>query len=176
MRVVQSKRRHMSDLLAVQIFLSSPSDVGPEREIAERVVSRLDGIWKSHVRLRLKRWEKSHYQAIKGFQEAIGEMASYDVVIGILWKRVGSRLPPDLFRRPDGSPYESGTVFEIESAIAAGKAKQKPAVYILRKTEEVKFGANTVEEEKHQYETLMAWWNRTFIDEEGYYRRGYQLY
>ena len=71
---------------------------------------------------------------------------------------------------------ESGTVFEIESAIAAGKANQKPAVYVLRKTEEVKFGAKTVEEEKQQYDSLMAWWNRTFVDQEGYYRHGYQLY
>jgi hypothetical protein len=140
---LQDQRWSMSDPLAVHIFLSSPSDVGPEREIAERVISRLDGIWNAHVRLRVKRWEKAHYQAIKGFQEAIGEMAAYDIVIAILWKRIGSRLPPDLFRRADGSTYESGTVFEIESAITAGKAKQKPAVYILRKTEEVKFGAKT---------------------------------
>jgi len=166
----------MSDPLIVEIFLSSPSDVGPEREIAERVISRLDGIWKAHVRLRAKRWEKSHYQAVKGFQEAIGEMTAYDVVIGILWKRIGSPLPPDLFRRADGTPYESGTVFEIESAIEAGKANAKPAVYVLRKTEDVTFGAKTVEEEKQQYDTLLSWWNRTFRDKEGYYRRGYQLY
>jgi hypothetical protein len=80
---LQDQRWSMSDPLAVHIFLSSPSDVGPEREIAERVISRLDGIWNAHVRLRVKRWEKAHYQAIKGFQEAIGEMAAYDVVIGI---------------------------------------------------------------------------------------------
>ena len=166
----------MSDPLLVQVFLSSPADVGPEREIAERVISRLDGIWKAHAQLRVKRWEKAHYQAVKGFQEAIGEMTAYDVVIGILWKRIGSPLPPDLFRRADGSSYESGTVFEIESAIAAGKANQRPAVYILRKTEDVRFGAKTVEEEKQQYDSLMAWWNRTFRDEQGYYRRGYQLY
>ena len=74
----------MVDPPVVQIFISSPNrDVGSEREIAERVIARLDGIWKMHVRLHAKRWEKSEYQAIKGFQEAIGEMAVYDVVIGI---------------------------------------------------------------------------------------------
>jgi hypothetical protein len=40
----------------------------------------------------------------------------------------------------------------------------------------VKFGAKTVEEEKQQHDSLIAWWNRTFLDKEGYYRRGYQLY
>src|ERR1700738_551475 len=102
----------MSDPQVIQIFISSPADVGPEREIAERVISRLDGIWKAHVRLRVKSWEKAHYQAVKVLQETIGEMTAYDVVIGILWKRIGSPLPPDLFRRADGSSYESGTVFE----------------------------------------------------------------
>lgn len=160
----------------VEIFLASPSDVGAERDIAERVISRLDGIWKAHVRLRTKRWEKAHYQAIKGFQEAIGAMTAFDVVIGILWKRIGSPLPPDLFQRLDGSPYESGTVFEIESAIASCNAKQKPAVYILKKTEEVKFSAQTVDEEKQQYQALLGWWNRTFVDAKGHYRRGYQTY
>jgi WD40 repeat protein/energy-coupling factor transporter ATP-binding protein EcfA2 len=166
----------LGDPALVEIFLASPSDVGAERDIAERVISRLDGIWKAHVRLRTKRWEKAHYQAIKGFQEAIGAMTAFDVVIGILWKRIGSPLPPDLFQRPDGSAYESGTVFEIESAIASCNAKQKPAVYILKKTEEVKFGAQTVDEEKQQYHALQGWWSRTFVDAQGHYRRGYQTY
>ncbi len=166
----------MSDPQVIQIFISSPADVGAEREIAERVISRLDGIWKAHVRLRAKRWEKGHYQAIKSFQEAIGEMAGYDIVLGILWKRIGSPLPPDLYGRADGSSYESGTVFEIETALAASRSQDKPAVYVLRKNEAVKFDAKTVDEEKQQHDRLNEWWNRTFRDEEGYYRRGYQRY
>jgi WD40 repeat protein len=166
----------MSDPQVIQIFISSPVDVGPERAIAERVISRLDGIWKAHVGLRAKRWEKAHYQAIKGFQEAIGEMAAYDLVLGILWKRIGSPLPPDLFQRQDGTSYESGTVFEIETALAAGKGGGKPAVYILRKSEAVKFDAKTVDEEKLQHDRLTNWWNRTFRDKEGHYRRGFQEY
>ena len=167
----------MVDPPVVQIFISSPNrDVGSEREIAERVIARLDGIWKMHVRLHAKRWEKSEYQAIRGFQQAIGDMAIYDVVIGILWKCIGSPLPPDLFRRPNGSAYESGTVFEIESAIAAGEKGGRPAVYILRKSEDVKFDARTVDEEKEQYARLLEWWDRTFHDEQGHNRRGYQWF
>lgn len=166
----------MTEPRVVQIFISSPVDVSAEREISERVIARLDGIWKAHVRLRAKRWEKAHYQAVKGFQEAIGEMAAYDVVVGILWKRIGSPLPPDLYRRPDGTAYESGTVFEIESALAAGESGEKPAVFILRNSEAVTFDAKTVDEEKQQYDRLLGWWQRTFRDQHGHYRRGYQLY
>ena len=76
----------------LRIFLSSPTDVMPEREIAERAVMRLDGIWQAHIRLSVVRWERGFYEAVKSFQEAIGDMAAYDLVIGILWKRIGSKL------------------------------------------------------------------------------------
>ena len=163
-----------ADLRQVQVFISSPSDVMPEREIAERVVARLDGIWKAHVRLRAERWERRHYEAVKGFQEAIGKMGAYDVVIGIIWKRIGSPLPPDLYQRTDGSQYESGTVFELETAIASSEAQGTPAVYLFRKTAPVEFAAETVEEDQRQYKTLVDWWNRTTRDADGHFRRGYQ--
>ena len=158
----------------LRIFLSSPTDVMPEREIAERAVMRLDGIWQAHVRLSVVRWERGFYEAIKSFQDAIGDMAAYDLVIGILWKRIGSKLPPDVYLRADGTAYESGTVFEIESALACGKDNGRPPVYLFRKTAPVTFAAETVEDETRQFQTLNAWWNRTMRDAEGHFRRGYQ--
>src|SRR5436190_16056617 len=116
----------------VRIFISSATDVLPEREIADRIVARLDGVWRDHVRLSAERWERRNYDAAKSFQETIGDISGYDLVIGILWKRIGSRLPPDVFRRKDGSPYESGTVFELESAIAASEVSGKSTVYLFR--------------------------------------------
>jgi WD40 repeat protein/energy-coupling factor transporter ATP-binding protein EcfA2 len=138
------------------------------------VIARLDGMWGAHVRLHAERWERRHYQAAKSFQEAIGAMSAFDLVVGILWKRIGSPLPPDLFHRADGTPYESGTVFELESALAASEAAGKPLVYLFRKTAPVQFSANTVDEDRHQYDALLAWWKRTVRDTEGHFRRGYQ--
>lgn len=158
----------------IEVFISSPTDVLPEREIAERVIARLDGIWQAHVRLRAERWERKHYQATKGFQDVIGEMAAYDLVVGILWKRIGSPLPPDLFHRADGSAYESGTVFELESAIAASEAHGRPLVYLFRKTAAVTFAAESVEEDRRQHTGLLNWWQRTTRDAEGHFRRGFQ--
>jgi hypothetical protein len=68
----------------VRVFISSPSDVATERDIAEQVVARLAGIWKAHVRIESVRWERAHYDAGKSFQEQVGEMAQFDVVCGIL--------------------------------------------------------------------------------------------
>lgn len=164
----------MPDLPRIRVFVSSPSDVEDERKIVERVVVRLDGIWKGHVRLDANLWEHDHYEAVRSFQESIGEMAAFDIVIGIVWKKLGSPLPPDRFRREDGSSYESGTVFELESAIACGKERGEPAVYVFRKMEAVTYTAAGVDEERRQHESLKAWWNRTFLDDQGHFKRGYQ--
>src|SRR4051812_24759696 len=84
----------------ISIFLSSPGDVQPEREAAERVIRRLGGIFATYVEFSVERWEKQFYQATMSFQEAISAMESFNLVIGILWKRVGSELPPSKFSRP----------------------------------------------------------------------------
>ncbi len=161
---------------SLEIFISSPTDVLGEREIAERVIARLDGMWSAHVRLHAERWERRHYHAAKSFQEAIGNMGTFDLVVGILWKRIGSPLPSDRFRRADGSSYESGTIFELESAIAASETGGKPLVYLFRKTAPVLFSASSVDEDRHQHEALLEWWKRTVRDAEGHFRRGYQSF
>ncbi|WP_158801082.1 hypothetical protein [Acidisoma sp. L85] len=157
----------------LRIFISSPSDVRPEREIVERVVARLSTAWKGHLQFVVVRWERKHFEAVTSFQQAIGSMAAFDVVVGILWKRVGSPLALDQFRRDDGSAYESGTVFEIEDAIQLGERNGSPAVFIYRKSAPVTFSAENVRDDEAQYSTLNDWWNRTIRDSEGHYRRGY---
>ena len=141
----------------------------PEREAAERVVSRLSGIYAAHVALTLERWERRFYEASQGFQEAIAAMESFDLVVGVLWKRIGSELPPDKFSRPDGTPFESGTVYEIETALAANRRSTRPTVYVFKSTRPVTFTEERVEEERAQKQALDRWWARTFRDAEGHY-------
>src|SRR5687768_12532615 len=80
----------------VRIFISSSSDLLREREVVERSIARLDGVWQKHVRVEGFRWERRHYEAIRTFQESIGEMSEYDVVLAMVWKRIGTPLPPDI--------------------------------------------------------------------------------
>jgi hypothetical protein len=153
----------------VSIFLSSPADVKPEREAAERVVRRLGGVYGAHVDLTLERWERSYYEASKGFQEAIRTMEAFDLVIGVLWKRIGSELPPDRFMRVDRTAYESGTVYEIETALAANYHSGRPSVYVFRKVQPVTYSAERVDEEREQKEALDRWWARQFLDAAGHH-------
>src|ERR1700747_2547566 len=106
-----------------RVFLSSPGDVKAEREAAERVVRRIGGIYSAHVDIVLERWEGRVYQATASFQERIEATAAFDLGVGILWKRIGTELPPDLFSRSDGTTFESGTVLELESALEASATR-----------------------------------------------------
>lgn len=157
----------------LQIFISSPSDVTPEREIVERVVARVSGVWKSYVRLEARNWMREYYEASRGFQESIGDMKEFDVVIGILWGRLGSPLQPEKFKRSDGRPYESGTVFEIETAIANSDGGGKPAVYLFKKTAAFN---GTTDNGDSQRQALDRWWTGLVRDEQGHYVRGYQSF
>jgi WD40 repeat protein len=160
----------------IRVFISSPNDVLPERRIADRAVAKIEGVWQAYVRMTAERWERRFYEAGSTFQAAIGSMAQFDLVIGILWKRMGSPLPPDVFARNDRTSYESGTAFEIETALMLSKRDGKPNVYLFQKTAPVEFSATTVDEEKRQYDLFTSWWQRTTRDPDGHYRRAYQTF
>jgi WD40 repeat protein len=159
------------------VFVSSPADVAPEREAFEAVVRRVGATYSPHVYVTFTRWEAQFYQATHSFQEQIEATAAFDLVIGIVWKRIGSELDPALYRRPDGAVFESGTVLEIESALeASSRHDGRPAVFVFRKTAEILFSKTNVDAEKRQSDLLDAWWNRNFRDEAGHFRRGSQSF
>ena len=155
----------------VHIFISSPTDVVEERQLAAKVIERLNGVHGDHVTLEAVLWEQQVYDANRSFQEQIAAIREMDLVVGILWKRIGSELPSDRFRRDDGSPYKSGTVFELEAALACDGC---PPVYVFKKTAQIFYSKETFDEEKRQGDLLDAWWDRTFHDAERHYLRGYE--
>src|SRR5215469_2027704 len=92
----------------VTVFVSSPTDVMPERQRAARVIGRLQSRFREYVTISPVFFEDKdrYYTADKGFQEQIADAASADLVISIFWSRLGSPLAPDVFgTMPDGKPY-----------------------------------------------------------------------
>lgn len=79
----------------VRIFVSSPSDVPAECVAVERVARRVAGQYDA-VEIEVYRWEAGHYfSAHTGFEEQIEELGGFDLVVGILWSRIGSPLPAE---------------------------------------------------------------------------------
>jgi tetratricopeptide (TPR) repeat protein len=104
-----------------------------ERAIAQRVIERLQSEYAGRVVLQPVLWEHEPLLASSTFQEQIIRPSETDVVVSILWSRLGTRLPKG-FTREDGSRYDSGTEYEFEDAIAGFRKNGKPDLLVYRKT------------------------------------------
>ena len=99
-------------MVTFRIFVSSPSDVNEERQIARRVVARLQSEFRGLALLNAILWEDRVYAATAGFQEQIPRPSEIaDVCIFILWSRLGTPLPAS-FKAADGGSY-TGTEYEF---------------------------------------------------------------
>ena len=154
-----------------RIFISSPSDVGAERQRVERVVARLGGEIGDAAKLTVIRWETSYYTADKDFQAQIVPPSQTDVVLCILWKRLGSPLP-QTYRRDDGST-PTGTEFEFEDAMKAARERGAPDVLTYRKTAEVLLSAERLDQERAQWLAFNRFWKQWFVGEAGHFIAGY---
>jgi hypothetical protein len=123
----------------LRIFVSSPGDVGREREIAGKVMERVDAHFGRDVKLEPYFWEHEPMRGTGDFQESIEDIGNFDIVMCILWSRLGSRLHPTKHHRPDGTPYKSGTEFEFEEAIRAYLIHKRPELLIYQRIEEPTF-------------------------------------
>lgn len=123
----------MPEPRTIRIFVSSPSDVDEERRRMMEVIAVLNRRYAGVIKLDGVFWEQTVYPAHATFQAQIEEPASCDLVICILWSRLGSPLPVGWPTRPEGEPYESGTVYEFETALAARRLGAMPDIYVFRK-------------------------------------------
>jgi tetratricopeptide (TPR) repeat protein len=117
----------------LQIFISSPGDVYEERTLANRVIDRLQSEFIGRLVLEPVLWEHEPLVATSTFQHQIVKPSDTDVVIAILWSRLGTKLPKE-FTRPDGTRYNSGTEYEFEEAIEGFRKNGRPDLLVYRKT------------------------------------------
>ena len=117
----------------LRFFISSPGDVFEERALAGRVIERLQSEYTGRVVLESVRWEHEPLLATSTFQQQIADPSEADIVVAILWSRLGTRLSAQ-FTRADGSRYESGTEYEFEQAVAAFRRNGRPELLVYRRT------------------------------------------
>jgi formylglycine-generating enzyme required for sulfatase activity len=123
----------MADVKLLRVFISSPSDVRPERLIAERVVRRLGREFAYHLRVEPVMWEREPLVASRHFQEEITPPRETDIVVIILWSRLGVPLPVDKFLGPLSGKPVTGTEWEFEDALKANRERKLPDLLMYRK-------------------------------------------
>lgn len=163
--IIQEKRT-TSTLHKLRIFLSSPGDVFVERGLALEVLSRLQKEQRYDGRVLIEEvfWDDPSAPVPMAAhltpQEAINQKrpipSECEIVVVILWSRMGTPLP-DVHRKPDGSPYMSGTEWEYEDALAAGKW-----VLLYRRTEkpQIYIDDPDFEEKRKQYQLVQQFFRR----------------
>jgi formylglycine-generating enzyme required for sulfatase activity len=115
------------------VFISSPNDVRPERLIAERVVRRLGREFAYHLKLEPIMWEREPLVASNHFQETITPPRDTDIVVVILWSRLGVPLPTDKFPGPISGRPVTGTEWEFEDALKSSRERKAPDLLMYRK-------------------------------------------
>lgn len=158
----------MTESPVLKIFLSSPGDVAEERALAEFVFRRLADEVAHAVRLTFVIWEHEPLFGHTGFQQQIERPSQSDLVVSILWSRLGSRLPSDFACAP-GEPAPTGTEFEIRDALASYAERGKPNLLIYRKIPGPQIGLGSVDfvERSDQYRRLDEFCRNTFYDPAG---------
>ncbi|HEV8331277.1 MAG TPA: tetratricopeptide repeat protein [Steroidobacteraceae bacterium] len=117
----------------LQFFISSPGDVCEERALASRVIERLQSEYMGRIALDTVLWEHEPLVATATFQVQLVKPSESDVVVCILWSRLGTPLPAQ-FTRADGTRYESGTEYEFEEAMEGFRKNGKPDLLVYRRT------------------------------------------
>src|SRR6201984_1412147 len=191
----------------IRVFVSSPGDVRAERTIADRLV-RLTaeelGIPVSVQYSNLLRdaqlpespnsslesetgeltlcpyfWEYQRFSPELGYQDQIPNTAQFDLVICILWSRLGTKLHPR-FQMPDGSEPRSGTDFEIAWAMAQRKKTPGiPALHVYRNCSRPNpplESPERLEEFLRQWKSLNAFFESWLKDSEGQFIGAFNNY
>lgn len=157
------------DTPEIKIFLSSPGDVNEERVLAGRVMTRLTERYAPVAQLVPIIWEHEPLLATATFQDQIEKPSATDIVICILWSRLGTRLPAHILR-DDGSRYESGTEFEFEDAWHGMQRTGRPDLLVYRKMAEPFVSLaddKSAEERLRQKRALDGFIQKWFHDQDG---------
>jgi WD40 repeat protein/serine/threonine protein kinase len=146
----------------IRVFVSSAGDVQKERYLADRVMRSIAAEFnvavsasssnfqrlakenggfengaletEHHVKLLLCPYflEYQRFRPDSGYQEQIPNTAEFDLVICILWSRLGAQIVPTT-RLPDGNPSASGTEYEIAWAMDySNKHRGIPPLHVYR--------------------------------------------
>src|SRR4051812_34108485 len=127
----------------IRVFLSSPGDVRDERALTRHLLkdelpSR--GLLSGRVSFEVVSWDDpaspSPMMATLTPQEAVNRFkrrpSECDIVVVVLWSRMGTHLDVRALCKSSGEAYLSGTEWEFEDAL---NARPQPDILVYRRSE-----------------------------------------
>jgi tetratricopeptide (TPR) repeat protein len=155
----------------LRVFISSPGDVPDERLRADLVVDKVAQDFGRFFSFETYRWEHEPMLASGHFQDAIDPPSKADVVILILWSRLGTPLPERTgareYRGIDGRTPVTGTEWEYEDALQAARNSGAPDILAFRNVSPASIETNDPAVRKKsldQLDALDTFWKRHFAD------------
>lgn len=153
----------------LRIFISSPGDVSAERRRAALVVESLKKEFARFFDISAYLWEHEAMLATGHFQDVIEPPSQSDIVVLILWSRLGTPLPEKSGKREyrgiDGRSPVTGTEWEYEDALAANRSKGAPDLLVYRSNREPQISLRDPTKKalaENQWSALETFWSRYF--------------
>ena len=153
----------------LRIFISSPGDVQEERLRAHLVVQKLARDYGRFFRIEPYLWEYEPMLASGHFQDAIEPPSQSDIMVLVVYSRLGTALPERTgareYRGLDGRAPVTGTEWEFEDALVAHRANGAPDLLAYRKLGDPQASladAAKRAEQERQWDALEAFWRRHF--------------
>jgi WD40 repeat protein len=157
----------------LRIFISSPGDVRAAREIAALTIERLAQEYARFFKIEPYLWEYEAMIASGHFQDSIEPPSAFDIVVLILWSRLGILLPERTavrdYRGIDGRAPLTGTEWEFEEALQAARNKGTPDLLVYRSLKPASFDISDPkrrEQQLQQVQALDRFWARHFGNQE----------
>jgi hypothetical protein len=151
----------------LRIFLSSPGDVKAAREIAALTIERLAQDYARFFIIEPYLWEYEAMVASGHFQDSIDPPSAFDIVVLIVWSRLGTPLPERTqlrdYRGIDGRSPVTGTEWEFEEALQAAKESGAPEILVYRSRQRANVDSWDAEARRRDFEQLEAldrFWSR----------------
>lgn len=155
----------------VRIFVSSPADVEHERAIVKDIIERLGQEFLPYFEIQPILWEEEALTADRSFQAGLLRPADCDIVLVVLWARLGSPLPQE--------PYGgmTGTEWEFFNAVDASAGKRSPEVLVYKKTKPKLVDitdSGAAREAMEDRARLEEFFQRNFFNEDQTFRRAFR--
>ena len=157
----------------VRIFVSSPSDVDHERALVKEICARLRQEYRPYFEVQSVLWEEEALTADSSFQDGIIRPADCDIVVVLLWTRLGTPLPD----KPYGGM--TGTQWEFVNAVDASARDGRPKVLVYKKTKPKLVDITNAEATREALEDrrrLEDFFRVNFFNEDASFRRAFRTF